>query len=124
MIRETGLIRMKKTFSKLLGAAVYDFGPNPRISVKVFEGSPFVGNKSSTITHDQPASARKGMDFNTAYLSPIQLDIKMKKEEYTNQKFEFEELSVKVRSLQEQYSVNVAEDKSFPLCGNCHLRVS
>ena len=114
----------EKTFSKLLGAAVYDFGPNPRISVKVFEGSPFVGNKSSTITHDQPASARKGLDFNKAYLSPIQLDIKMKKEEYTNQKFEFEELSVKVRSLQEQYSVNVAEDKSFPLCGNCHLRVS
>ncbi|KAK3104441.1 hypothetical protein FSP39_002111 [Pinctada imbricata] len=120
----------EKTFSKFLGAAVYDskFGPNPRISVKVFEGSPMVSNKSSDIrvSHNLTTPARKGLNFNNAqaYLSPIQLDIKIKDDEYKNQKFEYEELCAKVQSLQDQYSVRVAEDKTIPLCGNCHLRIS
>ena len=130
-----------KTFHKLIRAAHQDSksGPNPRVNVKVFEGSPFVGNiknVTESISHDPHSSVRRELaqDYQSTrtssssskkvYLSPIQLDIRAKEEEYIQQKYEYDELCAKVQSLQDTFCVNVTENKTIPVCGNCHLRVS
>lgn len=131
------------SFPKFVKSVKCDVSEDPKLQIKVADGaspavikpvSVFRTSDSASTYPSASASSKRSLDSDfescakkgkvKAYTSPIELDIAQKEEELDQKQYEHTEYSARYSSLEESFGLNVFVDKSMPVCGRCHLRIS
>ena len=127
------------SFPKFVKSVRCDMSEDPKLQIKVVDGAspavikppgtqyrpggivPTASSSKRSLDGDFDTCAKKK---NKAYVSPIEMDINLKEDELAQKEYEYNEYSARYSSLEESFGLNIVVDKSIPVCGRCHLRVS
>ena len=120
-----------RSFPKFVKCVRCDLGNDARLQIKVADGTSPAVFKPTSYSAAGPVQSKRSLDTDftaskqsSKYQSPIELDISLKEQELSQKEYEYNDYNARYLSLEEAYGLNVVQNKSLPVCGRCHLRIS